>query len=133
MRLRPINDHILIRRRDGAKKVGSIIIPDQYVKKTYYGIVIAVGPGVMLKNGTTVPVSVEPDEEVIFYERSGTEVVIDGVTYIMIRENDILAVTKGARPDAACKTCGAMHLSVPAVLATDLSGSKTEPAPPPAP
>ena len=97
MRLRPLHDRILVKRvdpDDGAK--GGIIIPDTAKEKPQEGIVVAVGNGKILENGTRLEMSLKEGDRILFGKYSGNEVKIDGEEFLIMREDDVLAVTEGA-------------------------------------
>lgn len=91
--MKPLNDNLLVQRveRDTMSK-GGIIIPDTAKEKPAEGVVIAVGPGKRDKNGKRIPVEIENGEKVLFGKYSGTEIKLNGVDYIILRADDILAV-----------------------------------------
>ncbi len=94
MKIRPLQDRILVKRLEPADKktAGGIIIPDTAKEKPQEGEVISVGPGKAGKDGQIVPVSVKAGDRVLFGKYSGNEVKIDDVEYIIMREDDILGV-----------------------------------------
>ncbi|MDR2613466.1 MAG: co-chaperone GroES [Deltaproteobacteria bacterium] len=93
MSIRPLSDRILVQRLEEEliTKTG-IIIPDTAKEKPQQGKVIAVGNGKLLDNGTRVTPGVAAGEKVLFGKYSGTEVKLDGVEYLILREEDILGV-----------------------------------------
>lgn len=94
MKIRPLQDRIVVKRLEGESvSKGGIIIPDSAKEKPISGTVIAVGNGRILKDGKQRPVDVKPNDTVLFGKYSGTEVKIDGEEYVLIREDDVLAVT----------------------------------------
>ncbi|MDR2340190.1 MAG: co-chaperone GroES [Deltaproteobacteria bacterium] len=93
MSLRPLSDRILVKRIEEEQVTKSgIIIPDTAKEKPQQGEVIAVGDGKVLDNGNRVTPGVKPGEKVLFGKYSGTEVKLDGVEYLILREDDILGV-----------------------------------------
>ena len=93
MSIRPLSDRILVQRLEEEQTTKSgIIIPDTAKEKPQQGNVVAVGNGKLLDNGTRVTPAVNPGEKVLFGKYSGTEVKFDGVEYLILREEDILAV-----------------------------------------
>ena len=97
MRIRPLHDRIVIKRLETeAKTKGGIIIPDSAKEKPIEGRVIAVGNGKLLKNGSLRPLEVKVGDVVLIGKYSGNEVKLDGEEHVLVREDDILAVTKGA-------------------------------------
>jgi len=104
MKLRPLHDRILVKRiePDGVVK-GGIIIPDTAKEKPQEGVAIAVGNGKILENGTRLEMSVKEGDHILFGKYSGSEVKIDGVEYLILKEEDVLAVTEGASKGRASK------------------------------
>ena len=97
MKLRPLQDRVLIRRVDPETKTpGGIFIPDTAQEKPAEGEVVAVGPGVRDQQGKLRPLDVKGGDCVLFGKRSGTEVKLDGVDLIMMKESDILGVFDNA-------------------------------------
>ena len=93
MPIRPLNDHVVVRRLDSATtSAGGIVIPDSASKKPNQGEVIAIGPGALLEGGERRPPDVKPGDRVLFRDYSPSEVKIDGEELLVIRENDILGV-----------------------------------------
>jgi chaperonin GroES len=94
MKLRPLHDRILVKRIEAAEVVkGGIIIPDTAKEKPQEGKVVAVGNGKILENGTRLEMSVKEGDTILFGKYSGTEVKVDGEEYLILREDDVLAVT----------------------------------------
>src|SRR2546430_4273505 len=97
MRLRPLHDRVLVKRVDPENVVkGGIIIPDTAKEKPQEGIVVAVGNGKILENGTRLEMSLKEGDRILFGKYSGNEVKIDGEEFLIMREDDVLAVTEGA-------------------------------------
>jgi chaperonin GroES len=95
MKIRPLQDRIVIKRLEGESVTkGGIIIPDSAKEKPIEGRVVAVGNGKVLKDGKVRPVDVKVGDVVLFGKYSGSEVKIDGEEHMLIREDDILAVTQ---------------------------------------
>ncbi len=93
MAYRPLHDKIIIKRlEEEEKSVGGIIIPDTAKEKPQQGKVIAVGTGIVLKDGKTVPLQVKPGDRVIFSKYGGTEVKFLDEDYLVMREDDILGI-----------------------------------------
>lgn len=93
MTLKPLNDRVLVRRLEGEEKTsGGIIIPDSAKEKPQRGEVMEAGPGKSDKDGNLVPLTVKKGDKVLFNKYAGTEFKLDGVEYLMMREDDILAV-----------------------------------------
>lgn len=93
MKLRPLNDRILIKRIPSEDKTaGGLFIPDNAKEKPQEGEVVAVGEGRHLENGTVRPLEVKKGDRVIFRKYAGNEVTLEGVEHIILREDEILAV-----------------------------------------
>ena len=94
MKIRPLQDRIVVKRLEGESVTkGGIIIPDSAKEKPIEGRVVAVGNGKVMKDGKVRPVDVKIGDVVLFGKYSGTEVKLDGVEHVLIREDDVLAVT----------------------------------------
>ena len=93
MKLRPLNDRILVKRIDSEERTkGGIIIPDSAKEKPLEGEVIAIGPGRMMDNGQLKPMSVKVSERVLFAKYAETEVSLEGQSFLLLREDDILGI-----------------------------------------
>jgi chaperonin GroES len=93
MKLRPLNDRVLIKRADeDTKTAGGIIIPDTAQEKPMQGIVMGVGPGARDEKGERVALTVQDGDRVLFGKWSGTEVTLDGQELLIMNESDIMAV-----------------------------------------
>ncbi|MDR3569512.1 MAG: co-chaperone GroES [Syntrophobacteraceae bacterium] len=93
MAYRPLHDRILIQRlEEQDRTAGGLIIPDTAKEKPQQGKVIAVGTGIVLKDGKTVPLQVKPGDRVLFSKYGGTEVKFGDEEYLVMREDDILGV-----------------------------------------
>jgi chaperonin GroES len=93
MKIRPLQDRVVIKRVDVEEKTkGGIIIPDTAKEKPVEGKVVAVGNGKALSNGSLRPLDVKVGDRVLFGKYSGTEVKLDGEEHVLLREDDILAV-----------------------------------------
>ncbi|OIQ00868.1 MAG: co-chaperone GroES [Zetaproteobacteria bacterium CG2_30_46_52] len=91
--VRPLHDRVIIRRLgEEEKSKGGIIIPDSAKEKPLQGEVIAVGKGKILDNGDLRALDVKVGETVLFSTYAGTEIKLDGDTFLMMREDDILGV-----------------------------------------
>jgi chaperonin GroES len=96
MKIRPLQDRIVVERLEGETTTkGGIIIPDSAKEKPIGGKVVAVGNGKILKDGKVRPVDVKVGDTLLFGKYSGTEVKVDGKELVLIREDDVLAVTSG--------------------------------------
>jgi chaperonin GroES len=93
MNIRPLHDHIIVRRvKEEEKTKGGIIIPDTAKEKPQEGKVIAVGKGKSLKDGKVVPLDVKKGDRILFSKYAGNEIKIDGEEHLIIREEDVLGV-----------------------------------------
>jgi chaperonin GroES len=93
MKLRPLQDRVLIRRVEPeTKSAGGILIPDTAQEKPTEGEVVAIGPGVRDEHGKLYPLNVKAGDRVLFGKWSGTEVKLDGEDLMMIKESDIMGV-----------------------------------------
>ncbi len=93
MRIRPLQDRVIIKRVEEEEKTkGGIIIPDTAKEKPLEGKVIAVGNGKILENGEVRPLDVKEGNRVLFSKYAGTEIKIEGEELLMMREDDILGV-----------------------------------------
>jgi len=93
MDLRPLHDRVLVKRLDeGEQKRGGIIIPDTAKEKPQQGEVKAVGSGKLLDSGTRTPVEVKAGDRILFGKYSGSDIKLDGEEYMILREDEILAV-----------------------------------------
>jgi chaperonin GroES len=91
--VRPLHDRVVIQRLEEERtSPGGIVIPETAAEKPMKGKVIAVGNGKMLDNGERRPVEVSVGDQVLFGKYSGTEVKIDGEDFLVMREDDIMAV-----------------------------------------
>ena len=93
MKFRPLHDRVVVRRIEGEEKTkGGIIIPDTAKEKPQEGEVIAVGPGARDESGKLVPLDLKAGDRILFGKWSGTEVKIDGVDLLIMKESDIMGV-----------------------------------------
>ena len=97
MKLRPLQDRVLIRRVEPeAKTAGGIFIPDTAQEKPMEGEVVAAGPGARDADGKVHPLEVKTGDRVLFGKWSGSEVKIDGEELIIMKESDVLGIIEGA-------------------------------------
>ena len=97
MNVRPLHDRIIIQRIDeGEQKVGGIIIPDTAKEKPQQGKVVAVGNGKVKDDGTRVALDVKAGDHILFGKYSGQEIKLDGEEYLIMREDEVLAVLDAA-------------------------------------
>src|SRR5881394_1180183 len=93
LKFRPLHDRVVVKRIDAeAKSAGGIIIPDTAKEKPQEGEIVAVGPGGRDESGKLIPLDVKAGNRVLFGKWSGTEVKIDGVEYLIMKESDIMGV-----------------------------------------
>jgi chaperonin GroES len=93
MKVRPLHDRLIVRRiEEKESRKGGIIIPDTAKEKPQEGEVIAVGNGKVLDNGTKVALDVKTGDKILFGKYSGTDIKIDGEEYLILREDEVLAV-----------------------------------------
>jgi len=93
MNLRPLHDRVIVARKDAETTTASgIIIPDSAKEKPQEGKVIAVGNGIKKDDGSIAPLDVKVNDRVLFGKYAGTEITLDGEEYLMMKEDDILAV-----------------------------------------
>ena len=92
-KLRPLHDRILVERiEEGEQKVGGIIIPDSAKEKPQEGKVIAVGNGKVADDGKKIPLDVKAGDKILFGKYSGSEVKVEDEEYLILREEDVLAI-----------------------------------------
>jgi chaperonin GroES len=93
MKVRPLHDRILVKREEESEeKVGGIIIPDTAKEKPQRGKVVAAGNGKVTDEGKRTPLDVKTGDRILFGKYSGSEVKIDGDEYLILREEDVLAI-----------------------------------------
>ena len=93
MKIRPLNDRVLVVRvEEEQKTAGGIIIPDTAKEKPQEGKIIAAGPGKMGDDGKRTPLNVKKGDKILFSKYAGTEIKLDGVEHIFMKEDDILGV-----------------------------------------
>lgn len=94
MNLKPLNDRVIVKPQEAVEmSKGGIILPDTASKeKPMEGIVTAVGPGKMSKDGKRMALELKNNDRVIFSKYAGTEIKVDGETYLIMREEDVLAI-----------------------------------------
>jgi len=93
MKIKPLDDRVLIEQSEAEEKTpGGIVLPDTAKEKPQRGKVVAVGPGKLSKDGDHLGMSVKAGDEVFYGKYAGTDVEIDGVKYVIVKESDILGV-----------------------------------------
>ena len=96
MNIRPLRDRVVLKRiEEQEQKVGGIIIPDTAKEKPQQGHVVAVGNGRVNDEGKVIPLDVKAGDTVLFGKYSGTEIKLDGVEYLIVREEEILGIIEG--------------------------------------
>jgi chaperonin GroES len=104
MNVRPLHDRIIVHRLDeGEQKIGGIIIPDSAKEKPQQGKVIAAGLGKVKDDGTRQPLDVKDGDTILFGKYSGQEIKIDGEDYLIMREDEVLAVLDSKKLDSKKK------------------------------
>jgi chaperonin GroES len=96
MKLKPLNDRVVVKRiEEEEKTAGGIIIPDTAKEKPIQGAVLAVGSGKLMEDGSRRPLDVKAGDRVLFGKYAGTDIKIEGEELLIMREDDILAVIEG--------------------------------------
>jgi chaperonin GroES len=106
MKVKPLNDRVLVLRIEEKEKTeGGIIIPDTAKEKPQEGKVVAVGPGKLSDKGERIPLDLKENDRVFFEKYAGSNIKIDGVEYLILREDDMLGVVQRSirRIDHDCK------------------------------
>jgi chaperonin GroES len=95
MKLRPLDDGVVIKQSDAEEKTaGGIFLPDAAKEKPQIGKIIATGPGKILDNGKRAKMSVKKNDEVLYAKYIGNEIEIDGEKYVILKESDILGIVE---------------------------------------
>ncbi len=95
LQIKPLNDRILVQPQEEATdKIGNIYVPDSAKEKPQEGTIVATGPGKKDKNGKTIALEVSVGDKVLYGKYSGTEIKVDGETYLMMYESDVLAIVE---------------------------------------
>ena len=93
MGIQPLFDRIVVTRADGEEKsAGGIFLPEAAQEKRQEGVVLSVGGGRLLEDGTVVPLELRGGEKVLFGKYAGNEIKLEGTTYLVMREDEVLAV-----------------------------------------
>jgi chaperonin GroES len=93
MKIRPLQDRILVKRvQEEEKTKGGIIIPDSAKEKPVEGEVVAVGNGKVTEQGKVQPLAVKKGDRILFGKYSGTEIKVDGVEHLILREEEVLGI-----------------------------------------
>jgi chaperonin GroES len=94
-KIKPLGEHILVRRREAENKTkGGIVLPDSAKEKPKEGIILALGDGRLLDDGTRAPFQVKLEDRVLFSSYAGTEIKIDGEDLLLLKEDEILAIVQ---------------------------------------
>ena len=97
MKFRPLHDRVVVKRvAEEEKTKGGIIIPDTAKEKPMEGEVVAVGPGARDEKGALVAPDVKAGDRILFGKWSGTEIKLDGVEYLIMKESDIMGIVEGS-------------------------------------
>ncbi|MBK6732494.1 MAG: co-chaperone GroES [bacterium] len=92
MNIKPLADRVIVKPAEKETMKGGIIIPDTAKEKPMQGTIVAVGPGQISDSGERVTPEVKKGDTVLYGKYSGTEVNVDGVDYLILRESDVLAI-----------------------------------------
>ena len=96
MKIRPLQDRVMVKRLEEEQKTaGGIIIPDTAKEKPQKGEIIAAGPGKRQEDGKLVPLDVKTGDKVLFSKYAGTEIKVEGDELLIMREDDIMGVIEG--------------------------------------
>ena len=99
MDIRPLHDRLIVRRlEEGEQKIGGIIIPDSAKEKPQRGEVLAAGDGKINDKGARVTLDVKAGDQILFGKYSGQDIKLDGVEYLIMKEDDVLAVIGSGKP-----------------------------------
>ena len=103
MKVRPLHDRILVKRIEEKETLkGGIIIPDTAKEKPQEGLVVAIGNGKILDNGTKVNLDVKEGDHILFGKYSGSDIKIEGEEYLILREDEVLGIlTESAKSKAS--------------------------------
>ncbi len=95
MKLKPLDDRIVIKQSDAEEKsAGGILLPDSAQEKPQIGKVVAIGPGKLLDDGKRGQMSVKKKDEILYAKYSGSDVEVDGDKYVILRESDVLGIVE---------------------------------------
>ena len=93
MKVKPLNDRVLVKRTEEVQVTkGGIVIPDTAKEKPIEGVIVAVGPGKMSEQGQRMTLQVKEGDRVLFGKYAGTEIKVEGEEFLMMREEDVLAI-----------------------------------------
>jgi len=112
MNVRPLHDRVIVHRLDeGEQKIGGIIIPDTAKEKPQQGRVIAAGNGKAKDDGKRIPLDVKAGDRILFGKYSGQEISIDGEEYLIMKEDEVLAVMEGQAKKTLATTRGTAQMT----------------------
>jgi chaperonin GroES len=95
MKVKPLHDRVIVKRMEGDDKTkGGIIIPDTAKEKPVEGLIEAVGNGKIIEDGKVIPLQVKVGDKVLFGKYAGTEIKIEGSEFLIMREDDIIAIVE---------------------------------------
>ena len=101
MDMRPLHDRIIVRRiEEGEQTIGGIIVPDTAKEKPQRGTIVAAGNGKLNDEGKRVPLDVKAGDQILFGKYTSQEVKVDGEDYLIMREDEVLAVIDGGAKKA---------------------------------
>ncbi len=101
MNVRPLRDRILVTRiEEQEQRIGGIIVPDSAKEKPQQGKVVAVGKGRITDKGDVLPLDVQVGDTVLFGKYSGTDIKLENVDYLILREEEVLGIIEGVREPA---------------------------------
>ena len=104
MKIKPLQDRVLVQRIEKEETTaGGIIIPDTAKEKPAEGRIVAVGPGKVSDDGKVIPLDVKEGDRVLFAKYAGTEVKVEGVEYLLMREEEILGVIEETKKKSSKK------------------------------
>lgn len=92
MKVKPLQDRILVERVEEEETVGGIIIPDTAKEKPQKGKIIGVGPGRKDEKGNLIKIELKPGDTVLFNKYAGTEIKVEGKEFLLMREDDVMAL-----------------------------------------
>ena len=96
MKIRPLHDRVVVRRTEEERtSPGGIVLPDSATEKPIQGVIVAVGNGKVLEDGSQRKLDLKKGDKVLFGKYSGTEVKVDGEELLVMREDDVMAVIEG--------------------------------------
>jgi len=104
MKVKPLKDRVLVKRVEEEEKTeAGIIIPDTAKEKPQIGIVVAVGPGRVLKDGKVLPMEVKEGDKIVFPKYAGTEIKIKGEEHLIMSEDEILGIVEESQKEKSSK------------------------------